>query len=193
MRGYEEKLITKICVLGNETLSILLMVAQYRQQNVNCYTRGVNCYVHCTSVYGNEPHVKVHMKSLSLAYVSLFSTNEPKFSCLSLLWTFEVAAVCEERLITLNPTARTSPGPGTFYLTVSGRRSKCVLQTSWTSVIYNIGRWSVCLSDHLTALAPRELSNSNPVIWWSGRGNPPERCLSLRFRAKCQSPDLTNS
>lgn len=93
MRGYEEKLITKICVLGNKTLSILLMVAQYRQQNVNWYTQGVNCYVHYTSVYGNELHVKVHMKSLSLAFVFLFSTNEPKVSC---LWTFEVTSVCEE-------------------------------------------------------------------------------------------------
>lgn len=86
------------------------------------------------------------MKSLSLAFVFLFSTNEPKFSC---LWTFEVTLVCVERLITLKPTARTSPGPGIFYLTVSRRRIKCVtflnpvLQTSWTSVIYNTGEWKL--------------------------------------------------
>lgn len=54
-----------------------------------------------------------------------------------------------ERLITLNPTARTSPVPGIFDLTASRQRIKCVTflnpvpWTAWTSVIYNTGEWKL--------------------------------------------------
>lgn len=57
--------------------------------------------------------------------------------------------MCAERLITLNPTARTSPVPGIFYLTASQQRIKCITflnpvpQTAWTSVIYNTGEWKL--------------------------------------------------